>query len=385
MDRSTETKGGPLRIILGLGKAACVLVGWPLTVLCLMAVIGGFTENGWIRLLGAVFVATVIPFFLVTWIVPDGNAAKGRRLAGSLLAVLYAGLPVYFLIADHKPLFASEGQRLHQADYPKLASVAYWLADQQLPTLPKQANALDAPPKEGTSGRPGVVLIDSGVTVDSIAAPQPPHAAPKTHFTPAELFAKWAVSVVAISMKAGNSGDGTGTGFFIDNTGTVATNFHVIRGATAIRVKTKDGQWHEDVEVLAENEKQDLALLLVKPSKPVQSMILGDSQNIVVGERVIAIGNPVGLDYSLTDGLVSQRRIVFGRKWIQISVPVSPGNSGGPLINTKGEVIGINTAQHGGNRVQNINLAVPINQLKAMIKTTYPKRRRLGSSSSKTW
>jgi len=383
MDRSNKDGGGgPLRLIFGLVKAVCVLVGWPLTVFCLMAIVGTFAENGWIRLALAVLAATVIPIFLIAWIVPDKDPAKGRRLAGTLFAVTFLSLPIYFLVADHHLMFAKEAQRLKKADYVQLAKVAFWFADQEEETVQERATPLKS--GENSSKRPGVVLIDSGVTVDSGNAKPVPEVKRKTQFTPAELFAKWADSVVAIAIKS-TRGGGTGTGFFVDSKGTIATNHHVIAGAKAIRIKTKDGKSYEDVEILAENKGEDLALLLIKPTNTVQSAILGDSQNVVVGERVIAIGNPVGLDYSLTDGLVSQRRIVFGRKWIQISVPVSPGNSGGPLINVKGEVIGINTAQHGGRRVQNINLAVPINKLKAMIKTTYPNRRTVGSSGSKTW
>ena len=108
---------------------------------------------------------------------------------------------------------------------------------------------------------------------------------------------------------------------------------------------------------------------------------LGDSDKVVVGERAISIGNPLGLEHTLTDGLVSSRRMYEGRAWIQMSVPVSPGNSGGPLFDMHGEVIGITTAQLGGGafgRAQNLNLAVPVNELKKMIKPEYPGRRKVG-------
>jgi S1-C subfamily serine protease len=116
-------------------------------------------------------------------------------------------------------------------------------------------------------------------------------------------------------------------------------------------------------------------------------LTLGDSDAVVVGERAISIGNPLGLEHTLTDGLISSRRIYEGKQWIQMSVPVSPGNSGGPLFNMRGEVVGVTTAQIGGGfaRAQNLNLAVPVNALKKLIRSEYPQRRKFGESSSSQW
>jgi hypothetical protein len=133
----------------------------------------------------------------------------------------------------------------------------------------------------------------------------------------------------------------------------------------------------------------DLALLSIDIEHPTDAgprvdakpLVLGDSEAVVVGERAISIGNPLGLEHTLTDGLVSARRMYEGRAWIQMSVPVSPGNSGGPLFNMRGEVIGITTRQVLGGmfgRAQNLNLAVPTNELKKLIAPTYPSRRKFG-------
>ena len=145
------------------------------------------------------------------------------------------------------------------------------------------------------------------------------------------------------------------------------------------------------MEHRADAANVDLASLKIDPTKPadgtageVGAVTLGDSDKIVVGERAVSIGNPLGLEHTLTDGLVSSRRMYEGRAWIQMSVPVSPGNSGGPVFNMHGEVIGITTAQLGGvfGRAQNLNLAVPVNELKKLIKTDYPGRRKIGESGS---
>jgi S1-C subfamily serine protease len=172
----------------------------------------------------------------------------------------------------------------------------------------------------------------------------------------------------------------------------IATNHHVIEGAAAVRIKFAAGEKFTSVELLADDPGLDLALLKIDYSAgdagtapDVKALLLGDSDAAKVGERVISIGNPLGLEHTLTDGLVSARRIFEGRQWIQMSAPVSPGNSGGPLFNMRGEVIGVTTAQLGFfARGQNLNLAVPVNVLKGMLKPEYPARRKIGDDSSPT-
>ena len=145
-----------------------------------------------------------------------------------------------------------------------------------------------------------------------------------------------------------------------------------------------DGTVLDEVEVLVTDEVHDLALIKVKPKTPLPTVWLGDSDKITVGERAVSIGNPLGLDHTLTDGLVSARRVIQGRKMIQMSVPVSPGNSGGPLFNSRGEVIGVSTAIYSGGSplAQNLNLAMPINDLKTLIKSEYPGRHKPGASAT---
>jgi len=197
--------------------------------------------------------------------------------------------------------------------------------------------------------------------------------------------------VVTIFVR-GAAGDGGGTGFVIDKNGTIVTNHHVIDEAKNVKIKLFGGASYTDVELLTDDANVDLAILRVDPTKPSEgaasefpAVTLGDSDVIVVGERAVSIGNPLGLEHTLTDGLVSSRRMYEGRAWIQMSVPVSPGNSGGPLFDMHGEVIGITTAQIGSTgRAQNLNLAVPVNELKKLIKADYPSKRKFGDASGKS-
>ncbi|RLB45451.1 MAG: peptidase, partial [Deltaproteobacteria bacterium] len=160
----------------------------------------------------------------------------------------------------------------------------------------------------------------------------------------------------------------------------IATNQHVTNGAAAIQVKLVDGTWATRVELLYENEEVDIALLKIEADADLHPVVLGEADAVQVGERAISIGNPLGLDHTVTDGLVSARRMIGGRRMIQMSTPISPGNSGGPLFNLRGEVIGVSTANIGGMfmRAQNLNLAIPVDVLAEQIKDDYPDRHSVG-------
>ena len=135
---------------------------------------------------------------------------------------------------------------------------------------------------------------------------------------------------------------GSGSGFIISSEGYIVTNEHVISGATAASVITSDGRQHA-VYLVGADARADVAVLQIEGSY--DSLRWGDSDNIVVGEKVIAIGNPGGLDFTVTQGIVSatDREDQYGNLFAQIDVPINPGNSGGPLLNAEGRVIGITT------------------------------------------
>lgn len=139
-----------------------------------------------------------------------------------------------------------------------------------------------------------------------------------------------------------------GSGFVIDASGIIVTNNHVIEGAEEISASFNDGTKLKVVEILGTDPKTDLALLRVVPKKPLKAVKFGDSTNMRVGDWVMAIGNPFGLGGSLTVGVISakKRDIKSGPydEFIQTDASINRGNSGGPLFNMKGEVIGVNTA-----------------------------------------
>jgi serine protease Do len=388
MNKPSSGVSGPLRVLFGILKTLCILAGLPLTLLCLMAATGAFAQSGWIRAIAALVVGLGLPLVLVDRLLPD-DRERGRGLPTDVLALFYVAIPLLFAGAAHgltSGLLAVEGDRLAGAGMGRTAVVAYWLGG-VTPTGTPPPPGVTAGPKAAKAAADGGAP-DAGKKVATAkkktdgGAPDAPRG--PTRYTPAELFRKCAPSVVNIKV-----GSGGGTGFVIDDKGTVATNSHVINKASSVEIKLKDGNWVRNVDLLVENEEADLALLELKgvdPKKLPPPLSLGDSDTVAVGEQVVAIGNPLGLEHTLTDGLVSSRRIFKGRKWIQISVPISPGNSGGPLFNMSGEVVGVTTAGFSmWSGAQNLNLAVPINELKKLVKDKYPDRKPIGSDNPQTW
>jgi serine protease Do len=159
-----------------------------------------------------------------------------------------------------------------------------------------------------------------------------------------------------------------GSGFIIDKDGFVVTNNHVIQDADQIKIKL-GGDMEYDAEVVGRDANTDLALLKIKTGKDLPVIKLGDSDELKIGQWVVAIGSPFGLERTVTAGIVSAKGRVIGSgpydNFIQTDASINPGNSGGPLINMKGEVVGINTAIIAAG--SGIGFAIPINLAEKII------------------
>jgi serine protease Do len=159
-----------------------------------------------------------------------------------------------------------------------------------------------------------------------------------------------------------------GSGFIISKDGYILTNDHVVNGADEIMVKLSDGREFSG-EVRGLDPKLDLALVKIEAGESLPAVTLGDSDKLQVGEWLMAIGNPFGLEQTVTVGIVSATGRVIGAgpydDFIQTDASINPGNSGGPLFNTRGEVVGINTAIVAGG--QGIGFAIPVNMAKQII------------------
>jgi len=203
------------------------------------------------------------------------------------------------------------------------------------------------------------------------------------------LIAKIRPSVMTIRV-SGRDGDaiGLGTGFVIDSTGLIATNFHVIDEGRPFTIETAAGKQLQVLSVEASNRVSDLVLLRVDPGNETLTAIEFAAPNSCEqGTRVLAFGNPLGLEGSVVEGIVSAQREVDGRPLLQLAMPVEPGNSGGPLVDLDGRVHGIINMKSAID--DNLGFAIPIDQLVTLRDNPNPisfdRWVRLGKMNEERW
>jgi serine protease Do len=195
-------------------------------------------------------------------------------------------------------------------------------------------------------------------------------ASPDTERSIEELTEQARKSIVVVSF-SGRDGrnQGLGTGFVIDADGLIATNLHVIGEGRPISVQTSDGRRLEVQSVEAFDRHVDLALIRVN-ARDLPSLPLGDSTAIRQGQSVIALGNPQGLKYSVVAGVLSGTQEIDRRSMLQLAIPIEPGNSGGPVLDRQGRVLGVVTMKSAVT--DNLGFAMPVNELKRLRDTPNP-------------
>jgi S1-C subfamily serine protease len=174
---------------------------------------------------------------------------------------------------------------------------------------------------------------------------------------------------------------GTGSGFIINPEGQILTNYHVVGGTAQLTVTLEDKKVYK-AKVLGTDPRNDLALIKIQADRKLPFLKLGDSDHLMVGQKVLAIGNPFGFEGTLTTGIVSslgrtlqtdERTQLEGM--IQTDAAINPGNSGGPLLDAHGSVIGINTAIYGAQGNIGLGFAMPISRAKSMLEEFQAKGR----------
>jgi len=252
---------------------------------------------------------------------------------------------------------------LHQIKrlFPVLFLTAMWVSQAQ--AMPESFADLAAAQANS------VVNISTTVHAHAIQGVQPglPHGFGAPHGSPFDDFFNDFMRNLPRQQREKHA---LGTGFIISSDGYVVTNNHVVEGADEVIVKMRDGSEHE-AKIIGTDPKLDVALIKFK-ARHLKAVTLGDSNHLRVGDWVVAIGNPFGLEQTVTAGIVSAKGRVIGSgpydDFIQTDAAINPGNSGGPLFNSKGEVMGINTAiysRSGGNN--GIGFAIPINLAKSVL------------------
>jgi serine protease Do len=217
------------------------------------------------------------------------------------------------------------------------------------------------------------------IFVAACGASGPPTATPtQKPLSATDIVARSTPAIVRVEAE-GPDGEQFGTGFILDKSGIVATNFHVIQGTKVIRIKLHDGSHHVVEHIVNVDTARDLVLVKFSAEKALPTLRMGDSSKVAAGERIIAIGNPLGVfENTVSEGLISSiRELCPGDDdcgtqltLLQISAPISQGSSGGPLFNQLGEVVGITAAIIAQGQL--INFAIPVNYLKPLIKVPQP-------------
>ncbi len=205
------------------------------------------------------------------------------------------------------------------------------------------------------------------------AAAQP--ARPRMTIPAIAKDARGAVVSIIMSGKDG-SPIAQGSGFFISKDGLILTNYHVIESGSSAIVKLPDGAFFAVDGLLAFDKARDVAIIKAH-GEDFRTLTLGNSDQLQVGEEVVAIGNPLSLESTVSNGIISGVRTLEaeGGEFLQITTPISPGSSGGPLFNMAGEVVGITTLYLKGG--ENLNFAIPINDAKRLLLSKSSKAQAL--------
>jgi len=185
----------------------------------------------------------------------------------------------------------------------------------------------------------------------------------KSH-SAASIYEKINPAIVAVDSQL-SDGVSCGTGCIIDKNGTILTSAHILEDGKDIVVTMSNGEDYKAKILKRLGENKDIALIKISVPYILKTVKLGDSSKIKVGESVLAIGNPFGFKGTLTKGIIS--RIDYSKNRIQTDAAINPGSSGGPLLNTHGEIIGINQAIYNpDNNISNIGIgfATPVNLIK---------------------
>ncbi|MBW2527059.1 MAG: trypsin-like peptidase domain-containing protein [Deltaproteobacteria bacterium] len=311
----------------------------------------------------------------------DATATSTRKQTvgiwnGLLLAVALLALPgtTRAALTQHGHWFVSgtadgSTSALGRAIAQAATHIPRSAPDEPAPTLP----ASSAQPAAST-GATATAGANASAEADEEPLPVPDH-----DLTPQEVFRLRADAVVVIAtrqklseddplydlyLKLGvKTIDGFGSGFLVEPTGLVVTNHHVVDGAQSLQVSLRNGTKYPSVEVLVTDAEHDLALLQIA-AKNLREAPLSPDEALTPGARAIAIGSPLGLEYSVTDGIISAVRELQGTTFLQMQTTIAPGSSGGPLFDVRGRVMGVNTATRGDG----LNLAVHAKYVRALLK-----------------
>ena len=298
-------------------------------------------------------------------IFPDMRSKKGNARGLTVALVAIAATLVVALVIGAASVFLLINRNSRRSSNDS----AVITDSQQEVTMP---TVQEPEKKENTKSSSDHPVTDSAETLAVNSAGE--------DLTYAEIFKKVnpaTVSIYAQVTQTGfwggtETGEATGSGFLISADGYIVTNAHVISGSTAVQVQIPGYEDRLDAEIIGQDVNTDIAILKLNEKKDFSFVEMGSSGDVVVGEEVVAIGNPLGqLSGSITNGIISSRDReveIDGTTYnlFQTNAEINPGNSGGPLLNMKGQVIGVTNAKASAS--EGIGFAIPIDDIQPVIK-----------------
>jgi serine protease Do len=308
--------------------------------------------------------------------VPEGGAYGPAMRAPLLSGILAASLVLPAVAATDVVLLkdkaAVSGKILAEKKDMVVVDVGYTVLTVPRSQIVKITRAEDeaaAPPTKAAPAKPAPVAVpapqENAAGLYSVAAGTLPEKSVR------ELVTLLGEGVVQVRTPSG-----LGSGFFITEDGYLITNFHVIEGETKLSIEVyhqKDGQLdrrsYKDVRIVAMNKFNDLTLLKVedKDAPKFRRVLLGDSEALAQGDHVFAIGSPLGLERTVTEGILSTTtRQMQGDLYLQTTAQINPGNSGGPLFNQRGEVVGVTNMKLTFG--EGLGFAIPVEQVKYFLR-----------------
>ncbi len=330
---------------------------------------------------GAAYAATIalaLALPIALGVKVAGSEPKAAIVTGATatLNVLYAALAIGLAPSASRAALTTHGTWfLAGHESAAIAGAVRALADRiprsEAPPIDEAAIADDAP----DAGPPDAGAPDAGPR--DAGAPRA-SAEPTGPWSATQLYAQRGDAVVTIQVRMPvreedplasiledlgmDAREGSGSGFIVEREGIIVTNHHVIGGAAAARVTLRDGRTFDHVRLLAIDPANDLGVLAIDATDlPVAP--LAPSGELAVGATVFAIGSPLGLDHTLTQGIVSAIRGESGTTFVQTQAPIAPGSSGGPLFDELGRVVGVNTA----TRSAGLNFSVHVDHVRALL------------------
>jgi hypothetical protein len=213
-----------------------------------------------------------------------------------------------------------------------------------------------------------LVLCGVGIAVVPAQAQTVGVSEPAKRYTLPELVKVVSPGIVHVA-SLGRQGRATsmGSGFIADPSGLIVTSYHLLRGAQGALIKTHDGEVYDRVEVVEYDVRRDLLVLKIRPFSSLHALQMARGEQLALGDDVAVVGNPQGLENSVSSGIISGHRQAEGYRLIQTTAPVSPGSSGSPLLNMQAEVIGLISSQVAADRSQNLNFAAPVAYIRPLL------------------